>query len=42
MNGLDRPALCRIRGAIEAPTLSSLKTAEEVAALVRISADRLR
>jgi hypothetical protein len=42
VNGLDRPALCQVRGAIEAPTLGSLKTAEEVAALVRISADRLR
>lgn len=42
MNGLARPALHRVRGAIETPTLGSLKTAEEVAAAVRMSADRLR
>lgn len=42
MNGLDRPALYQVRGAIETPTLSSLKTAEEVATAVRMSADRLR
>lgn len=42
MNLTDRPPLLRVRGAVEAPTLGSLKTAEEVAAAVRMSAARLR
>lgn len=42
MNLTEKPPLLRVYGAVEPPTLSSLKTAEEVASLVRMSADRLR
>lgn len=38
----QKPVLSRIRGMAALPTLGSLKTAEEVAAVVRISANRLR
>ncbi len=42
MNLTDKSPLLRVHGAVEAPTLGSLKTAEEVAAAVRMSAARLR
>ncbi len=38
----QKPMLSRIRGMAALPTLGSLKTAEEVAASVRMSANRLR
>lgn len=42
MNLTNKPPLLRVHGAVEPPTLGSLRTAEEVAAAVRMSADRLR